>query len=144
MMLDKLLARYAQEYVRIDADSWRLALTNGHSFAVSARRDDGFLLLDADTGAKPGGRATGSPRGALSRASGGGEVRAPRFESSSTARGVPAAGRGLTRRRTGFASISMECGARSIGCMTGSPAKLPGRRWLVRNRRVTGKPSPAA
>lgn len=31
-------------------DHWRLALTNGHSLAVSARRDEGFLLLDADTG----------------------------------------------------------------------------------------------
>ncbi len=52
-MLDKHLARFAQECQRLDADRWRLALTNGHSLTVSARRDEDFLLLDADTGVRP-------------------------------------------------------------------------------------------
>jgi hypothetical protein len=52
-MLDKQLARSAQECQRLDADHWRLALTNGDSLTVSARRDEGFLLLDADTGVSP-------------------------------------------------------------------------------------------
>ena len=52
-MLDKLLARCADDYCQLNADSWLLALTNGHSLAVSARRDEGFLLLDADTGLSP-------------------------------------------------------------------------------------------
>jgi len=53
MMLDKLLSRFAQECSRVDADHWRLALTNGHALNVSARRDQGFLLFDADTGVSP-------------------------------------------------------------------------------------------
>jgi len=52
-MLDKLLARFAQECYRLDADRWRLTLSNGRALSVSARHDDGFLLLDADTGASP-------------------------------------------------------------------------------------------
>jgi len=51
--LDKQLARSAQECQRIHADHWRLALTNGHMLTVSARRDEGFLLLDADTAVSP-------------------------------------------------------------------------------------------
>jgi hypothetical protein len=52
-MLDKQLARSAQECQRLNADLWLLALTNGHSLVVSAQRDEGFLLLDADTGVSP-------------------------------------------------------------------------------------------
>jgi len=51
--LHKQLARYAQECQRLDADQWRLTLSNGFSLAVSARRDEDFLLLDADTGVSP-------------------------------------------------------------------------------------------
>ena len=52
-LLHKQLARCAQECRQLDTDRWRLALTNGHELSVSARRDDGFLLLDADTGLSP-------------------------------------------------------------------------------------------
>jgi len=52
-MLGKQLASAAQECRQLDADRWDLALTNGRALAVSARRDDGFLLLDADTGVCP-------------------------------------------------------------------------------------------
>jgi hypothetical protein len=52
-MLEKHLARYAQECQQVDADRWLLALTNGQLLTVSARRDEGFLLLDADTGISP-------------------------------------------------------------------------------------------
>ena len=52
-MLDKLLARFSQECHRLDADHWRLALTNGTSLEVSVRRDEDFLLLDADPGPCP-------------------------------------------------------------------------------------------
>ena len=48
-MLGKQLASAAQECRQLDADRWDLALTNGRALAVSARRADGFLLLDADT-----------------------------------------------------------------------------------------------
>jgi len=48
--LDKQLARLADECRRLDADHWRLALTNGHELSVSAKHDEGFLLLDADAG----------------------------------------------------------------------------------------------
>jgi hypothetical protein len=51
--LDKQLARSAQECQRIHADHWSLALTNGCALKVSARRDEGFLLLDADTAVSP-------------------------------------------------------------------------------------------
>jgi hypothetical protein len=53
MTLDKHLARCAQECRQLDADRWSLALTNGHLLTVSARHDEGFLLLDADTGVRP-------------------------------------------------------------------------------------------
>ncbi len=53
MMLDKQLARLSQECQRIDADRWRLALSKGHALTVSVRRDDGFLLLDAEAGVLP-------------------------------------------------------------------------------------------
>jgi hypothetical protein len=52
-MLDKHLARHAQECRQLDADHWDLALSNGHRLAVTARRDDGFLLFDGDTGVSP-------------------------------------------------------------------------------------------
>jgi Putative bacterial sensory transduction regulator len=52
-VLDKQLARFSQECRRLDADRWRLALTNGASLTVSARRDEDFLLLDADPGLCP-------------------------------------------------------------------------------------------
>jgi hypothetical protein len=52
-VLDKQLARFSQECQRLDADRWRLALTNGASLTVSARRDEDFLLLDADPGLCP-------------------------------------------------------------------------------------------
>ncbi len=50
-ILEKNLARYSQECSRLDADHWRVALTNGSAFTVDARRDEGFLLLDAAAGA---------------------------------------------------------------------------------------------
>jgi hypothetical protein len=49
-VLDKQLTRFAQECHRLNADHWRLALSNGNSLTVSARRDEDFLLLDADSG----------------------------------------------------------------------------------------------
>lgn len=52
-MLHKQLARYAQQCRQLDTDRWQLALTNGHELSVSVRRDDGFLLLDADSGLSP-------------------------------------------------------------------------------------------
>jgi hypothetical protein len=52
-ILHKQLARCAGECRQLDTDRWHLALTNGHKLSVSARRDDGFLLLDADTGLSP-------------------------------------------------------------------------------------------
>jgi hypothetical protein len=52
-MLDKQLACYSQDCRRLDADRWRLALSNGHSLTVSAQRDAGFLLLDAPAGDSP-------------------------------------------------------------------------------------------
>ena len=52
-MLDKLLARFSQECHRLDADHWRLALTNGTSLEVSVRRAEDSLLLDADPGLCP-------------------------------------------------------------------------------------------
>ncbi|MGA2267798.1 MAG: YbjN domain-containing protein [Bryobacteraceae bacterium] len=48
--LDKQLARFSQQSERLDANRWELALTNGHALTVAARRDEGFLLLDAGTG----------------------------------------------------------------------------------------------
>lgn len=51
--LDKQLARSAQDCERLHADHWRLALTNGYALTVSARRDEGFLLLDARTDISP-------------------------------------------------------------------------------------------
>jgi hypothetical protein len=51
--LGKLLALWAQECEQQDADCWNLALTNGAAMAVTARRDQGFLLLDADAGVSP-------------------------------------------------------------------------------------------
>ena len=51
--LHKQLARCSQDCRRLDADHWRLALTNGASLTVSARRDEAFLLLDADLGLYP-------------------------------------------------------------------------------------------
>ena len=51
--IDKQLARHADEYRQLGADCWALALSNGRALAVTARRDDGFLLLDADTGVSP-------------------------------------------------------------------------------------------
>lgn len=51
-MLHEQLARHAQECQQLDADRWRLTLSNGFSLVVSARRDEDFLLLDADTGAE--------------------------------------------------------------------------------------------
>jgi hypothetical protein len=57
MTLEKQLARFSQECTRVDADRWRLALANGRMLTVTARRDEDFLLLDADTGAAlPAGR----------------------------------------------------------------------------------------
>ena len=58
-MLDKHLARHAQECRQLDADHWDLALSNGHRLAVTARRDDGFLLATSSgqapvTGAQEG------------------------------------------------------------------------------------------
>jgi hypothetical protein len=52
MNLEKHLARFAQKCDRVNADHWSLALTNGRSLAVSARLDEGFLLLDADSGVR--------------------------------------------------------------------------------------------
>ena len=52
-MLDKHLARYAQESRQLGADRWQLALTNGAALAVTALRDEGFVLLDADSGVSP-------------------------------------------------------------------------------------------
>ncbi len=49
-VLDKQLSRLAQECGRVDADHWKLALTNGDTVSVSARYDEGFLLFDADPG----------------------------------------------------------------------------------------------
>lgn len=49
-MLDKHLARFAQQCDRVNADEWRLALANGCLLSVSVRRDDGFLLFDAGAG----------------------------------------------------------------------------------------------
>jgi hypothetical protein len=49
-LLHKQLARCAQECQQLDAHSWRLTLSNGFSLEVLARRDEDFLLLDADTG----------------------------------------------------------------------------------------------
>lgn len=49
MNLEKQLARFAQECVRLNADRWRLSLRNGFDFHVSATRDDGFLSLIAET-----------------------------------------------------------------------------------------------
>lgn len=51
--LGKQLANGAQKCRRLDSDRWQLALTNGHEVAVSARRDEDFLLLDAATGIFP-------------------------------------------------------------------------------------------
>jgi hypothetical protein len=51
--VDKQLARFAKECRRVDADRWQLALSNGYELALSARRADGFLLLDAETGEIP-------------------------------------------------------------------------------------------
>jgi hypothetical protein len=51
--LHKHLARFAEECQQLTADRWRLALTNGQSLTVSALRDEGFLLLDADTALIP-------------------------------------------------------------------------------------------
>jgi hypothetical protein len=56
-MLDKQLARFAQECHRLNADHWRLALTNGNCLTVSARRGEGFLMLDADTGISPAAKS---------------------------------------------------------------------------------------
>ena len=52
-MLDKQLARFSQECQRLHADHWRMVLANGRLLTVSARREDGFLLLDADTAVSP-------------------------------------------------------------------------------------------
>jgi hypothetical protein len=52
-MLDKHLSRFSQECRQLDADRWRLTLTNGTALTVSARRDEDFLLLDADPGLCP-------------------------------------------------------------------------------------------
>jgi len=54
-MLDKQLSRLSQECLRLGVDRWRLALTNGSALVVNARREDGFLLLDAEAGANPTG-----------------------------------------------------------------------------------------
>lgn len=51
--LEKLLAPFSLVCHRLDADHSRLALSNGHSLTVSARRSAGFLMLDADTGVRP-------------------------------------------------------------------------------------------
>jgi hypothetical protein len=51
--LDKQLARHAEHCERLDACRWKLALTNGHVLTVAVRRDEPFLLLDADTGLRP-------------------------------------------------------------------------------------------
>jgi hypothetical protein len=55
-MLDKVLARHAQECERLDANRWRLALSNGRALAVTAVRDEGFLTLDGETGIRLSGR----------------------------------------------------------------------------------------
>lgn len=47
-LLDKHLSRFAQQCERVNADHWRLALTNGRSLSVSVHLDEGFLLFDAD------------------------------------------------------------------------------------------------
>jgi hypothetical protein len=47
-LIEKLLANSAQECQRLNADHWRLALSNGHLMTVFARRDEEFLKLDAD------------------------------------------------------------------------------------------------
>ena len=52
--LDKQLARHAAQCERLDASRWELALTNCHELTVSVRRDEPFLLLDADTCLRPG------------------------------------------------------------------------------------------
>jgi hypothetical protein len=52
-IVDKQLALFGQECRRVNADHWQLTLANGHALAMSARRDDGYLLLDADTGLHP-------------------------------------------------------------------------------------------
>jgi hypothetical protein len=57
MTLEKQLARFSQACLRVDADRWRLALANGSKLTVAARRDEEFLLLDADANASlPAGR----------------------------------------------------------------------------------------
>ena len=51
--LDKQLAGYAEHCERLDANRWKLALTNGHTLTVAVLRDEPFLLFDADTGLLP-------------------------------------------------------------------------------------------
>ena len=52
-MIGKQLALCAEECQQQDADTWSLALNNGESLQVSARRDQGFLLLDAAASLSP-------------------------------------------------------------------------------------------
>ena len=111
---------------------------------MSARRDEGFLLLDARHGREPGAGAAGSARGALARVSGGGEVRARAVRVLFGCARSSRCRRKATRRRDRIREHLEGMRSASHRLHDWVSCELPGRRWLVRNRKVTGRPSPAA